>query len=262
MGNIYLDSNFSKRKSTIIVCICVVLMLIAIMCIVIFSDSDNPKNNALVNNGTSSNVMGGENIENSEKELDKNIATTLFNFVPKMYVEEIAPFTDYFLLEAAMDKVKREQVPNYSAKHVDAVVKEIFGDNVSINKEKVSTMDVTKCIYYYYAEDDTYYTVPMGFGAVYTNQYLKNATVNNDAYYLYVYSIVGEYYIEDDGKVTVVIGDKEGKDIIKKFASYDEFMVYSEWTEDYKDKLPMYRYSLKTKENGGYYLTALEQINY
>lgn len=63
MGNIYLDSNFSKRKSTIIVCICVVLMLVAIMCIVIFSDSDNPKNNALANN---SNLIGGGENQGTE----------------------------------------------------------------------------------------------------------------------------------------------------------------------------------------------------
>lgn len=262
MGNIYLEDNSLKRKTTtIIVSICIVIMVLAIMCIVIFSDGAAP-NNTVSNsqNAAGNNGLGNEEIV--EKELDKTVAEKLFNFVPKMYTEEIAPFSDYFILEAAMDVVNREQSPDYSASHVDQVVKKIFGSDVKIDKSKVSTMDVTKCIYYYYAEDDTYYTVPMGFGYIYTNQYLRNATLYGNTYYLYVYSIVGEYYIEDNSTVTVVIGDKEGKDIIKKFASYDDFMVYNNWVTDYKNQLPVYRYSLKTNDSGEYYLTALEQINY
>lgn len=260
MGNIYLEDNFSKKKITIIVAVCIVIMVIAILCIVIFSDGVAPSNNAVGNDASNFPINSTDKVV--EKETDAKLAQTLFDFVPKMYSEELAPFTDYFMLEAAMDKVNREQEPDFSASHIDDIVKKIFGQSASINKSTVSSMDVSKCVYYYYAEDDKYYAVPMGFGNLYTNQYLNKATIYGDTYYLYVYSIVGEYYIEDTGAVTVVIGNKEGVDIIKKFASYDEFIVYSDWTMDYKGQLPMYRYSIKTMENGDYYLTALEQINY
>lgn len=249
-----------KKIKVIILSVCIALALIAIF--VISTSNSEPVVDNNQGNGNGGVIDNTQNsvIDKKEKELSKDKAQEYFENLPLVYTEEYAPFTDSFMLSAAMDIVLREQEPNYAATHVDKIVEDIFGDGVSINKENVKTMDATVSLYYYYPETGSYCIVPVGTEFVYMTQLLKTATEYEDNVYVYTYELNGSWHQEED-KYVVVVGDKSGNDLVKSFDTYEGIKDYSAWLEEYKEKLPVFKYTLK-KQQDTLVLVGVERVNY
>lgn len=262
-----MENMFSSGKTKfLIIAGCIILAVVAVF--VIATSDNSPAVDEGKNNGSNNNTqingfdtdVDNTIVTNKENKLDNKKAEELFNALPLMYTEEFAPFTDNFMLTAAMTKVSKEENPNYMASNVDAVVEEIFGEGVSINKANVSKMDITKSLYYYFAEIGTYCIIPIGMENTYMTQLLKYATVDDKYTYVYANEINGTWHSEEE-KTVVVIGDKNGHDLVKSFDNYEDIKDYSVWQKEYTDMLPVVRYTLEGKD-GKYILVGVEKINY
>lgn len=257
---------FNKKTKILIILGCLVIAAIAVIVIVTSDSSGNATNNGSnggnINQGEESPITDMDNtiVTNKETELDSKTTEALFNELPLIYTEEFAPFTDVFMLNAAMYKVAKEAEPNYTASHVDAVVEEIFGEGAAINKANVSEMDITKSLYYYYAETGTYCAVPIGMESTYMTQLLKYATKDDKYTYVYTNEINGAWHSEED-KTVVVIGDKLGNDLVKSFDNYEDIKDYSVWQKESGNMLPVIRYTLQ-EVDGKYILVGVEKVNY
>lgn len=280
-----------KNKKIIGIIILVIIVVVS-LCIIIFTDNeeDVPNNNS---SGESSFVENNGNapskVETSEKDVSKSMATELYSFIPAMYYEEIAPFTSVFMMDAVINKIMEED-KDLSTKNVDNRVEEMFGKDVKIDKMEVSTPDINKSIFYYSEEAESYAIIPVGYSGIFKMQIFKNATETDDAYYVYTYALNGIYYYDDEDvievdspegnydednftdeevdvngnkqhKVKVIIGDKDGYDLVHTFD--DDNLMYDEnaWLNNYENKMPVFRYTLK-KDGRSYYLTEVEQISY
>ena len=223
------------------------------------------------------NITGAPSkIEENEKEVSKNKLQELFNFIPKVYTEGIAPFDSVFMLDAIMSKIiaTNENI-DFSVNNVDNLVKKIFGENASIDKVEVDEPDIAKSLFYYSKEAKSYAVIPVGYEGIFEYQIFKNATETDDAYYVYAYALIGGYSYDEDSitqdefgdvsyenaKVQVIVGDKDGNDLIHVFDNYTFMYDEEMWLKTYSNIMPIFRYTLK-KEKGGYYLTEVEQINY
>lgn len=260
-----MENIFSNKKTKVIVIVsCIVIALIALLVIVTSDTGSNSGNGGSVNNNQGENGTNGgvDNaiVTNKESKLDDSKAQELFGMLPLIYTEEFAPFTDAFLLTAAMTKVSCEEEPNYMASHVDQVVKEIFGENVAINKANVSNMDISQSLYYYYPETGMYCIIPIGMESIYKTQLLKYATKDDNYTYVYTNEINGTWHSEEE-KTVVVIGDKNGNDLVKSYDDYTDIEDYSIWQKEYADMLPVIRYTLK-EQDGKYILVGVEKVNY
>ena len=259
------EMHMSKKTKVIIMAICLIVAAIAIAVIATStSETNNDINNGNKdNNNNNDNTNGGEStpiITVKENTLDTKKAEELFEKLPLVYIEEFAPFTDNFMLTCAMTVVSKEENPDYTARHVDQIVEKIFGDGVKINKDNVTKMDITKSLYYYYPETGTYCIIPVGMESIYMTQLLKYATKDDEYTYVYTNEINGSWHQEED-KIVVVIGDKNGQDIVKSFDNYEDIQDYLIWQKEYKDMLPVFRYTLKETENR-YILVGVEKVNY
>lgn len=253
-----------KKTKVLVIAGCIVLAIIAVL-VIVTSETAPVVDNSISNNNQGGNGAANTDTEppiitNKETRLDNKKAEELFNWLPFMYMEEFAPFTDNFMLTAAMTKVLQEEEPNLLAPHVDEMVEEIFGKSVTINKANVSKMDISKSLYYYYAETGTYSVVPIGMESTYVTQLLKYATKDDKYTYVYTNEINGTWHSEEE-KTVVVIGDKNGRDLVKSFDNYEDIKDYSIWQKEYSDKLPVVRYTLEEKD-GKYILAGVEKINY
>lgn len=253
--------NKNNKSKVILIVGCIVIALIAIV-IIATSGKTEPIQNNLNNNVNNNNSISGGNeaVGENEEEMSAEEADKYFEMIPFMYMEEFAPFSDNFLLTAAMVKVGREMEPDYSASHVDEVVKEIFGDDVSINKENVKEVDVAKSLYYYYPDTDSYEILPVGMENFYMTQLLNKVTKKGEYIYVYTNEINGTWH-EEEEKTVVVIGDKNGNDLVKKFDNYINTQDFSIWQKEHKNELPILRYTLK-KIDKEYILVGVEKINY
>ncbi|MBR5228161.1 MAG: hypothetical protein IKV94_05965 [Clostridia bacterium] len=263
MENFEEKSDLGKGKKTrlIIILACITLAILAFVVIL----TDNPEEqqgNGGNNNGNniSNSQKPNNGEENKEKEMSKDEAEEIFNTLPLLYKEEFAPFSDDFMLTAAMVLEAKEQQPDYSAEHIDSVVETIFGDGVKINKGNVSTVDLSRSLYYYYSEADVYSIIPVGFESKYATHLLNKATRHDEYVYVYTYEINGAWHQEEEEYV-VVIGDKNGNDIVRRYNSYAEMIDYNSWYGDYEKILPIFKYTLK-EYKGDYILEGLEKINY
>lgn len=243
----------------ILVIVCVVLMIALGIYIGIASektDKETDKDDVRIENG--------EIVENKEKEKEiaKEKAEEIFENMPKMYVEEISPFTEEFKLNMAMEKIiinsnLLEVEQDFSEKNVNKVLKEIFGKDATLNKEELTIDKIQTSMYYYSEETNAYEVLPMGFNGVYLDQKLIKATETKERMYVYTYCLVGEYMVDDSGKINAVIGDKDGNDLE---LSFEEEITPDKWIEKYEEKIPVFRYTFD-KENDTNYLLAVEQIN-
>lgn len=209
-------------------------------------------------------IENGEIVENKEKEKEiaKEKAEEIFENMPKMYVEEISPFTEEFKLNMAMEKIiinsnLLEVEQDFSEENVNKVLKEIFGKDAALNKEELTIDKIQTSMYYYSEETNAYEVLPMGFNGVYLDQKLIKATETKERMYVYTYCLVGEYMVDDSGKTNAVIGDKEGNDLE---LSFEEEITADKWIEKYEEKIPVFRYTFD-KDNETNYLIAVEQIN-
>lgn len=263
------------NKKALIICIVVLVLIAGFLALVMEDNSEKTE----VSNTEKSEIE--INIEESimdkdEKEVSKKKKEELYNFIPKVYTEAVAPFDSYFMLDAVMDKIiNEEEEYDYSTEKVDKYVKEIFGKESSINKDAVSVPDIKKSIYYYSKEANSYAVIPIGYQGIYEKQIFKTATETEDYYYVYTYVLQGGYAYDEssatenefgtldytNSRVQVIVGDKDGKDLEHIFDT-DKTMYDDEiWLSNYLDKMPIYKYTL-TKENDTYYLTDVEQVNY
>ena len=209
-------------------------------------------------------IENGEIVENieEEKEVKEDKAQEIFRKVPKMYMEAISPFSEEFKLNAVMEKITEqsnllEVEPDYSKENVDKVLKELFGKDTSLDNSMLTMDKIENSIYYYSKETNSYEILPVGFTGVYLDQKLIKVTQTSSRIYVYAYCLVGEYLVNDDGKINAVIGDKEGNDLE---LSFDSEIITDKWIEEYKDNIPVFRYTLE-KENDSNYLIAVEQVN-
>lgn len=257
-----MNSVFNKK---VMILILAVVVIVSLSVIVIFSDSGDSNqtgnnDNNYVNGDSPSTEIENTIVTEKETKLEEKKAMELYNLVPLMYTEEFEPFTDNFMLTAAMTKVLQEEEPNLSASHVDFVVEEIFGKGVVINKDNVSEMNIEKSPYYYYPETGSYCIVPVGMENMYMTQLLKYATKDDKYTYLYTNEINGAWHNEET-KIVVVIGDKNGNDLVKSFDSYEDIEDYTIWQKEHSDMLPVVRYTLQ-EVDGKYILVGVEKVNY
>ena len=223
------------------------------------------------------NITGAPSkLDDDEKEVSKKKKEELFNFIPKVYTEGIAPFDSSFMLDAVMNKIiNTNEGMDFSVDNVDNMVKKIFGDSAVINKAEVSEPNVAKSLFYYSKEAGTYTVIPVGYEGIFEYQIFKNATETEDAYYVYTYTLIGGYSYDEDSitqdefgdvsyetaRVQVIVGDKDGNDLIHVFDNYTFMYDEQTWLNTYSNIMPIFRYTL-TKTGSSYCLTEVEQINY
>lgn len=241
--------------------ILVIICIIAMIGLGIYISTSSSENN---NTEEKPRIENGEIVDKveEENELKKVKAEEVFQNIPKMYVEEVAPFTEEFKLNAVMEKIGNqsdllEVEPDYSEVNVNKVLKELFGKEETLNKEELTIEKIQNSMYYYSEESASYEILPMGFNGVYLEQKLIKATETEKRLYVYVYCLVGEYMVDESGKINAVIGDKEGNDLE---LSFNEEIIADKWIEKYEDNIPVFRYTFEKKEDMNY-LLAVEQIN-
>ncbi len=266
-----------KKKITIIS----VISLIVIVClgILLFTGKEEtPPVTENTNNNSSTGELTGEapsRIEDDEKDVTKSMASELYNFIPKIYYEEIAPFSSFFIMDATLQKMMDEEDFDYSEANVNKYVKKIFGKDAKINTKEVTEPDVSKSIFFYDEESKSYSVIPLGYVGILSKQIFMNATETKDYYYVYTYMLSGVYNYDEDSvvtdeygdidfentKVQVIIGDKNGNDLVHVFDNYEEMEKEEIWISEYANEMPVLRYTLK-KDGKSYYLVEVEQINY
>lgn len=266
-----------NKVGIIIICVLIIAVVIGL---IVFVSSDEPKNNESINpneDKQTETITGAPSkIEEDEKEVSKKKQQELFNFIPKVYIEGISPFDSTFMLDAVMNKIiDSNEDMDFGVSYVDNMVKKIFGEKASIDKNQVSEPNVEKSFFYYSKEADSYAVIPVGYEGRFEYQIFKNATETDDAYYVYTYTLIGGYSYDEDSitqdefgdvdydnaKVEVIVGDKDGKDIVHIFDNYTYMYEEDTWLQLYSDKMPVFRYTLK-KSQDSYYLTEVEQLNY
>ena len=264
------------RKTLIIIFVVVLVIAIIALIVIITSDSSKNVDKQVAVDTETNKAKAPSKVSSNEKNVTGSKKDELFNFIPKMYSEEIAPFTSDFMLTAVMDKLLySEEKQDFSTEYVDNMVTRIFGSKAKINKQEVSTPNVSKSLYYYSEEANSYAVIPVGYEGIYRFQILKNVTETDDSFYVYTYSLIGGYSYDEDSitkdefgdtnyenaKVQVIVGDKDGKDLVHIFNNYSEIYNEDIWLKNYSNLMPVYRYTLK-KEGNNYFLTEVEQINY
>lgn len=268
-----------KKKVIIIGIVILVVVALVVGLIVIISSgeqeslNDVPQDNNQIEKPTN---IAPSKLDENEKEVSEKKKAELFNFIPKVYTEGVAPFTSSFMLDAVMKKlIDNNEEQDFSVKSVDNYVTKIFGNKASINKDDVSEPDVARSLFYYSKEAGSYAVIPVGYEGKFEYQIFKNATQTDEAYYVYAYTLIGGYSYDEDSitqdefgdidyenaKVQVIIGDKDGNDLVHVFEKYS--LLYDEtiWLDKYSNIMPIFRYTL-TKDGNSYYLTEVEQINY
>ena len=190
-----------KKKFWItIVCILVILFVIGLVC-VISNNKESVQENHISQkeqNIENENVAPSK-LEENEKQVSKKKQQELFNFIPKIYIEGIAPFDSSFMLDAVMNKIiDNNEEHDFSEANVDKHVMKIFGREAKINKEDVLEPDVAKSLFYYSKEAGSYAVIPVGYEGIYEYQILKNATETEEAYYVYTYTLIGGYSYDED----------------------------------------------------------------
>ena len=242
-------------------------------------NDEEPKPNTGAHTNNSTGELTGKapsKIDDDEKDVSKAIANELYGFIPKIYYEEIAPFSSFFIMDATLHKMMdEEQDFDYSQANVNKYVKKIFGKDAKINTKEVSEPDINKSIFFYDEESKSYSVIPIGYGGIFSKQIFMNATETKEYYYVYAYMLSGVYNYDEDNVVTdefgdidfektkmqVVIGDKNGNDLVHVFDNYEEMEKEEIWISDHRDEMPVLRYTLK-KDGKSYYLVEVEQINY
>ncbi|MBQ8043940.1 MAG: hypothetical protein IJ272_07325 [Clostridia bacterium] len=266
-----------KIIGIIIGCILIVALMVGL--IVLGSSSEEPvNNNTPVDNEQTEEPknQAPSKLDENEKEVSDKKQQELFNFIPKVYTEGIAPFDSAFMLDAVMNKIiDTNEEMDFSVTNVDNTVKKIFGNDAVINKDEVSEPNVAKSLFYYSKEAESYAVIPVGYEGIFEYQIFKNATETDQAYYVYTYTLIGGYSYDEDSitqdefgdvsyenaKVQVIVGDKDGNDLVHVFENYTYMYEQDTWLQLYSNKMPIFRYTL-TKMGNGYYLTEVEQINY
>lgn len=268
--------NSLKRNVLITAGIILVVIIIVILCIVITPNEQEQKTGENLVEQEEQTVQAPSKLSNEEKVLSEKKQKELFEFIPKVYTEAIAPFDSNFMLNAVMDKITNtEENLDYSIDNVDKYVSKIFGKEITINKNEVSEPNIEKSLYYYSKEANTYAVIPVGIDGIYKHQILKNATETDDAYYVYTYTLIGGYFYDENSivqdefgdldyensKMQVIVGDKDGNDLIHVFDNFSKIYDNNIWLKHYSNLMPVFRYTL-TKTENAYYLTEVEQINY
>jgi len=275
---IYGGRKLNKRIGIIaILCIVIVGIIIGV---IIWTTDEEPSNDVVDNqNPVVEDITGNKapsKLDEKEKDVSKKKASELFNFIPKVYTEAAAPFNSLFMLNATMSKiVVNNETIDFSVNNVDNYVKKIFGKDAKINKEEVSEPNVEKSLYYYSKEAGMYAVIPVGYEGIFEHQILKNVTETDEAYYVYTYMLIGGYSYDENSitqdefgdisyenaRVQMIVGDKDGNDLVHIFDNYTQMYNDSIWLEKYSNIMPVFRYTL-TKNGSEYYLTEVEQINY
>ena len=264
-----------------IILIIVFILMIALVAGLIFMVSSGDENTSINNNNSEiqnnvTSTQAPSKLDDNEKTVSKKKQQELFEFIPKVYTEGIAPFDDVFILDAVMGKIiDIDDNVDFSVANVDKITQKIFGEDISINKNNVSEPDVAKSLFYYSKEAGSYAVIPVGYEGIFEYLIFKNATETDEAYYVYAYTLIGGYSYDEDSitqdefgdisyenaKVQTIIGDKDGNDLVHVFDNYMQMYNEDVWLEKYSNKMPIFRYTL-TKADKGYHLTEVEQINY
>lgn len=267
-----------KKRIGIVLCCVIIIALVIGLVILVSTPEHTDANNEDSNNGQEQQDITGapSKIDDSEKEVTKKKKQELFNFIPKVYTEGIAPFDSAFMLDAVMTKIiDTNENMDFSVTNVDNMVKKIFGKDAIINKQEVAEPNVAKSLFYYSKEANSYAVIPVGYEGIFEYQIFKNATETEEAYYVYAYTLIGGYSYDEDSitqdefgdvsyenaKVQVIVGDKDGNDLIHVFDNYSFIYDENVWLNTYSNIMPIFRYTL-TKTKDGYSLTEVEQINY
>ena len=269
----------NKKVIIISLVILVVLSVIAGIIVISSDDSQVPNNDNIVSSNGQNDTLNGmapSKIDKDERQVSDKKKQELFNFIPKVYIEGSTPFDSLFMLDAAMNKIiATNEELDFSVQNVDDYVTRIFGKNAKINKSEVAVPNVAKSYFYYSEDAKSYAIIPVGYEGIFEYQIFKNATETDEAYYVYTYALIGGYAYDEasmtldefgdidyeNAKVQVIVGDKDGRDLVHVFDNYTAMYDDAIWTEKYSNLMPIFRYTL-TKSEDGYYLTEVEQISY
>lgn len=270
-----MKEEFKLKNKAIVFTIIIIVLIIGVVSFVLISSSQDEKNEVAINKNEGGPIAPSK-VDSNEKDVNNKKKKELFNFVPKIYTEAIGPFESDFMLDAVMNKIMAtDENLDYSTKNVDSLVTKIFGKEAKINKEEVSKPDVQKSLFYYSKEANSYAVIPVGYEGIYEYQILKNVTETEKNYYVYTYTLIGGYSFDEDSitkdefgdinyessKVEVVVGNKDGNDLVHVFDNFSKIYEDEIWIENYKNVMPVFRYTL-TKDGSSYYLTEVEQLNY
>lgn len=267
-----------NKKIVIISSVVVALVLVIGLICIIASDDTPIDTNINAENEQTPNQTGTapSKIDKDEKQVSDKKKQELFNFIPKVYIEGVSPFDSVFMLDAVMTNlISNSDEYDFSEATINSHVKKMFGESAKINKDEVSTPDVAKSLFYYSKDAASYAIIPVGYEGIFEYQIFKNATETDDAYYVYTYALIGGYAYDEESitldefgdinyenaKVQVIVGDKEGNDLVHIFDSYKDMYDETIWKSKYSNLMPVFRYTL-TKSKTGYYLTEVEQISY
>ena len=119
-----------KTRMWIVIGSILIIALIIGLIIVVSSDNEPINNDIVTNyNEQEQNATGAPSkIDENEKDVSKNKREELFNFIPKVFIEGIAPFDSSFMLDAVMSKIiDINENYDFSVENVDNMVKKIFG---------------------------------------------------------------------------------------------------------------------------------------
>lgn len=240
----------------------VFLLIFSIIAIIGYSIIATKKD--VTTNKIYSETTDSVSMSTSQKEINVNdsLSKSIFNSIPNMYEEQEEPFSEEFKLIAVMNKIIEDagelEQTDFSDENVNKSVKKIFGSHEQLDGRQLTQDKIKNGIYYYSTELESYDVLPVGLEGIYTEQILKKVTETQNNYYIYTYCLIGEYVYSDDGSyVNIVIGDKDGNDLVLKFVGEIDS---KKWINEYKENLPIFKYSLK-KTSNSYYLTSVEQIN-
>lgn len=260
----------NKNKKKIVILITSIIVVLVIVLLVIYITKNEEEVNIYKETKTTESVEEPEVKEEEETEVDEKEKTMVENWLPFVYAEVKTPYESSEILTITLDKMYDENSSediDLSEETVNEKVKEIFGEDVYIDKNEVSDPDVSKSMYYYNTETDTYEVIPIGLTGMYKHQIVKEVTKKDDMIYVYTYVLIGIYsYEEDDlgniSNVCLVIGDKDGLDLSVNFDSIDEMKDNDFWIDSYANMLPIYRYSIKDMGDGSFVLEEVERIGY
>lgn len=136
-----------------------------------------------------------------EETVNNNLKLKIIKWLPFVYTEASSPFSTNEIIDITLDKIlENSDLKNFdlSEEAVNRKIKDIFGDNVSVDKTKVSIPDTSKSIYYYNNETLKYEVIPMGFMGLFKYQIVKEITSKEDMIYVYTYVLIGSYSYEED----------------------------------------------------------------
>lgn len=265
----------NKKVIIPIICVTIVIVIIVVSYFITISiDKDKKENKIGDTVAEEKNIDEEKTVEKSNDEykninIDSTLATELFNFAPKHFQTITNKMTNEYYIYSAISNLEKQNVktseyetsygvfPGYKYSLVEAEVKKIFGEHMSIiKKDKYELIG-------YIEKDDIFYKIPFGFGNQEETQTIKSLRENNKTFILEIYAVNIEYDVEDlnhvyiSTKETFKLHEKNETDIDKIKSTMIKYSVNGIEVEPtsiakiYKNDLPIIEYTIEKIDERG-----------